>query len=87
MIEPLQDVTAQQCFNFTFQLAADVVAWKGLGTAYTFLKEIDVLEKRGGSAAVVARTLRYIEEIYNELVYPSHQERIEIAQKYLTQRI
>ncbi len=58
MIEPLQDVTAQQCFNFTFQLAADVIVWKGLGTAYTFLKEIDVLEKLGGSAAVIARTFK-----------------------------
>jgi len=58
MIEPLQDVTAKQCFNFAFQLAADVVVWKGLGTAYTFLKEIDALEKLGGSAAVVARTFK-----------------------------
>ncbi len=58
MIEPLQDVTAQQCFNFAFQLAADVIVWKGFGTAYTFLKEIDVLEKLGGSAAVVARTFK-----------------------------
>ena len=27
-----------------------------------------------------------IEEIYSELVYPSHQERIETAQKYLAQK-
>jgi len=58
MIEPLQGVTAKQCVHFAFELAADIVFYEGLGTAYTFLKEIQVLEKLGGSVAVVARTFK-----------------------------
>lgn len=58
IMEPLQGITAQHCSEFLGQLAADVVFFKGLGNAYNFLKEIDILEKLGESAAAVARTFK-----------------------------
>jgi len=58
MIKPLQGVTAEHCVYFLAQVAADVVFYKGLGSTYGFLKEIDVLGKLGESAAVVARTFK-----------------------------
>jgi len=58
MIEPLRGITGKQCFQFAGQLAADVFFMKGLGIAYTFLKEIDALEKLGGSAARLASALK-----------------------------
>lgn len=33
----------------------------------------------------LAKTERYIEKIYNQLAYPSHQERIDAAKKYVAQ--
>lgn len=58
MIEPLKGVTAEQYFHLAGQLAADIWFFKGLGTAYNFLKEIDALEKLGESTAIVARTFK-----------------------------
>ena len=58
MMKPLQGVTAEQCTDFVAQVAADVMFFKGLGNAYTFLKEINVLEKLGESAAAVTRTFK-----------------------------
>jgi hypothetical protein len=58
IMEPLQGVTAEHCTDFVAQVAADVVFCKGLGNAYTFLKEVDVLGKLGKSAAAVARTFK-----------------------------
>lgn len=58
IMEPLQGVTAEHCTDFVAQVAADVVFFKGLGNAYNFLKEIDVLGKLGKSAAAVARTFK-----------------------------
>lgn len=58
IIEPLRGITAEHCVEFVAQIAADAVFFKGLGNAYGFLKEIDVLEKLGESAATVARILK-----------------------------
>lgn len=58
MMEPLQDVTADHCAVFIGQFMADIAFCKGLGNAYIFLKEIDVLEKLGESAAAVSRIFK-----------------------------
>lgn len=58
MMQPLKGVTAEHCVDFVAQVAADVMFFKGLGNAYAFLKEIDVLEKLGKSTAAVARTFK-----------------------------
>src|SRR5690606_22469841 len=58
MIKPLQGITAEHCVDFVAQVTADVLFFKGLGNAYTFLQEIDVLEKLGELAAVVTRTFK-----------------------------
>ena len=58
LTEPLRGVTGKECFQFAGRLAADVLFTKGLGIAYTFLKEIDALGKLGGSAARVAGSLK-----------------------------
>ncbi|HJZ22969.1 MAG TPA: EndoU domain-containing protein, partial [Candidatus Babeliales bacterium] len=58
MMGPLQGATADHCFKFVGQLAADVFATKGFGIAYTFLKEVDALEKLGKSAAAVSRIFK-----------------------------
>ena len=58
IVAPLQGITAEQCTDFVAQLTADVVFFRGLSNAYTFLKEIDVLDKLGESAAIVARTFK-----------------------------
>jgi hypothetical protein len=58
MIEPLQGVSAEHCFEFIGQLTADILFMNGLGCSYTFLKEIDALGKIGGSAARVARIFK-----------------------------
>jgi hypothetical protein len=34
----------------------------------------------------MAQTERYIQETYNKYAYPSHQERIDVAKKYLAQQ-
>ena len=57
-MEPLQNVTARDCACFTGRLLADILFTKGLGTAYVFLKEIDLLEKTGEAAATVARIFK-----------------------------
>ncbi len=58
LIEPLKGITAEHCVEFAAQLAADTLTLKGIGRAYTFLKEIDALEKLGESAATVARAFK-----------------------------
>jgi len=58
MMEPLQGVTGNQYAVFIGQFLADIVFLDGLGTAYTFLKEIDALEKLGKSAAAVSRIFK-----------------------------
>jgi len=58
IMQPLQGVTAEHCVDFVAQVTADVLFFKGLGNAYTFLQEIDVLEKLGELAAAVARTFK-----------------------------
>ena len=58
IIEPLQGITARDCGHFIGQLLADIIATKGLSTAYVFLKEIEILEKAGESAATVARIFK-----------------------------
>jgi hypothetical protein len=58
IMEPLQGVTGDQCAVFIGKFLADAMFIRGLGTAYTFLKEIDVLEKLGKSAAIAARTFK-----------------------------
>jgi hypothetical protein len=58
MMEPLQGVTGDQCAVFMGQLAADIFFLKGLGNTYTFLKELDALEKLDESAAAVARIFK-----------------------------
>jgi hypothetical protein len=70
MIEPLQGVTAQHCFQFAGQLSAEVLTAKGIMIAYTFLKEIDALGKIGGSAARVASTFK-ISDTYSEEDIPT----------------
>ena len=40
MMEPLQGITAEHCVDFVAQVTADVLFFKGLGNAYTFLQEI-----------------------------------------------
>ena len=57
-MKPLQGVTAEHCVDFVAQVTADVIFFKGLGNAYTFLKEIDALGKLGESASAVARTFK-----------------------------
>jgi hypothetical protein len=58
IMEPLRDVTSDHYAVFIGQLTADIVFLKGLGNAYTFLKEIDALGKLGESAAAVTRTFK-----------------------------
>lgn len=58
IIQPLKGVSAEQCVDFAAQLAADITITKGIGTAYSFLKKLDALEKLSESAIAVARTFK-----------------------------
>lgn len=57
-MEPLQSITARQCFHFAGQIAADFAFTKGIGTAYRFLKELDFLDKINKSASGIVLRLK-----------------------------